>query len=78
MLFVPYLHPVLLAEVARRLAAAHADPVPRKRYKTDRVPEHGDPLDKDAQDDDAHAPVVRDLLVEDHLVQVLNLTFGDF
>ena len=37
------------AEVARRLAAAHADPVPRKRYKTDRVPEHGDPLHEDAQ-----------------------------
>ena len=43
MLFVPYFNTVLLAEVARRLAAAHADPVPREGDERDRVPEHRDP-----------------------------------
>ena len=57
---------MLLAEVARRLAAAHADPVPREGDEGYRVPEHRYPLNKHAQDDDAHPSVVGDLLVEDH------------
>ena len=57
---------MLLAEVARRLAAAHADPVPREGDEADRVPEHRDPLNKHAQNNNAHPSVVGDLLVEDH------------
>ena len=66
MLFVPYFNTVLLAEVARRLAAAHADPVPREGDEADRVPEHRYPLNKHAQNNNAHPSVVGDLLVEDH------------
>ena len=64
MLFVPYLHPVLLAEVARRLAAAHADPVPREGDEADRVPEHRYPLNKHAQNNNAHPSIVRNFVIK--------------
>ena len=55
---------MFLAEVARRLAAAHADPVPREGDEADRVPEHRDPLHEDAQNNDAHPSVGRDFVIK--------------